>query len=81
MQGPPLQTFSLKNAIEAWWISCKTAHRPPQGPRQQYTRRITTRSTSTRTLSDEDEDQLLSLSEWDTLFKVQSEGNSSESED
>ena len=71
MEAPPFETFSPKQAVEAWWKDCNTTHRPNQSARKQYARRKTTQtgaSTSSATDQEAEVDLQYSLSEWDAWF-------------
>ncbi len=84
VQGPSLQNFSPKQAVDLWWSDCKTTRRINQGPRKEYRPRrrqsiseagpsssspMSSGTTSTT------EEQQLALHEWDKWF------SSSDSED
>ena len=36
VEGPSLNAFSPKQAVEAWWRDCKTSRRPNQSARKQF---------------------------------------------
>ena len=80
MEGPPLKTFSPKQAVEAWWKDCNSTRRPNQSARKQYAPRKTAQtgaSTSSATDQEAEVELQHSLSEWDAWF---SDTDSSESE-
>lgn len=83
VEGPPLETFSPKQAVEAWWKDSNTTRRPYQSARKEYAPRKTAQtgaSTSSATDQEAEVELQYSLSEWDAWFD-DTDSNESETTD
>ena len=69
VEGPSLNTFSSKQAVETWWRDCKTLRKSNQSARKQFS----PGDTGADEESDSEDKMHTSLSQWDACFsKTQS---------
>lgn len=69
-EGPPLTNFNAEKAVSMWWDACKTSRRVSQVPRKEYRPREKEQSeTLTETSSDTQEEQAITLEDWDDWFQ------------
>ena len=69
-EGPSLTNFNAEKAVSMWWGACKTSRRDSQAPRKEYRPREKEQSeTLTETSSDTQEEQAITLEDWDDWFQ------------
>lgn len=69
VQGPSLQDFSPKQAVDMWWTDCKTTRRINQGPQKEYQSRQAAGSLSSFDVLTSTTEEPRALEEWDMWFR------------
>ena len=81
VEGPELGEFSAEQAIDLWWNDT-TSRRPKQSTRKQYKvqKCSTSKGADNTSESDDDDSFALTLDDWDSWFKDDTDSDSSDAE-
>ena len=80
-EGPELGEFSAEQAVDLWWNDT-TSRRPKQSTRKQYKvqKCSTSKGADNTSESDDDDSFALTLDDWDSWFKDDTDSDSSDAE-